>query len=502
MAAKSWGKKPIFVRMAAALRDLRRKPWRKWLGLFLLATFVSTFLVLEFFSRGAARIFNYAIERQDMLRGAITVEKLLADFTGHVQFENLVWKDPEGHTILQVPQGSFIVVPWDVIRGRLSSTTIRALTLHDAAISVHLDKDMNVDFVRPSPAVIRAGEYPAEDWEREISLAGKSEEELKAIGEARRQRQRIRLERQLSNFNRAGRRIHLELTLDKCRVEIFHKERHYLFNPVRVNAVVDTDGLTQIQATTGGFGGTMVGSGLSMHGNIDFRVRPVPICDLTMMLYEVDPSSLGFGMNLKDRMTLLSHFEGPVSRPVGRGVIKMKELHIPALHFTDVVGSIRYEDGDLQFDDVSAAVYGGRLLANGTYNLDTRYYRIDGQGAGLRSDQALPGSGLACAVDLDIHVESKGGPRQTTFYGSFRSGEGHYRRFPFTYLSGNFYEAYHDLRFSDLNIQMAAFRISTDALTFKDGKLTLREIRLTDEGGQLLHVLEPPEGRAEGTAAP
>ena len=49
---------------------------------------------------------------------------------------------------------------------------------------------------------------------------------------------------------------------------------------------------------------------------------------------------------------------------------------------------------------------------------------------------------------------------------------------------------------------MAAFRISTDALTFKDGKLTLREIRLTDEGGQLLHVLEPPEGRAEGTAAP
>ena len=216
-----------------------------------------------------------------------------------------------------------------------------------------------------------------------------------------------------------------------------------------------------------------------------------------MMLYEVDPSSLGLGMNLQDRMTLLSHFEGPVSRPVGRGVVTMKELHIPGLHFKKVYGAILYEDGDLKFDHVSADVYGGRLLADGIYNLDTRYYRIDGQGTGLQAAQALPGSGLVCSVDLDIHMDAKGGPRQTTFYGSFRSGEGHYRWLPFRGITGHFYEAYHDLRFSNLNIQMASFYISTDALSIKDGKLTLQEIRLIDDDGRLLYLFDPPDWQEE-----
>ena len=492
----------VLSHVTCTLRGIWRKPWRKWIGWVLLSSLIAAVLVLEFFSRGAARIFNRAVAQQDMLRGTITVEKLLADLTGHVQFEQLIWKDPKGHTILQVPRGSFSVAPLDVIMGRMSSTTVQALTLHDAVISVHLDQDMKVDFIRPSPEIIRLGEYPAEDWEREVRLAGESEEARKALGEERRRQRRLSLERRLANFNRAGRRLHLALTLDKCRVEIFHQARHYLFHPVRVNAVLDTAGLTQIRATTGGFGGTMVGSGMGMHGNIDFRVPSVPICDLTVMLYEVDPSSLGFGMNLQDRMTLLSHFEGAVSRPVGRGVVKMNELHIPALHFTDVFGAIRYEDGELQFDDVSADVYGGRLLARGMYHLDTRYYRIDGQGTGLLAAQALPGSGLTCAVDLDLHVESKGGPRQTTFHGSFRSGDGHYRWLPFRSITGNFYEAYHDLRFSALDIELASFHISTDALRVKDGKLTLQDIRVIDEDGRLLHLVEPPERQEEGEDVP
>lgn len=492
----------VFSLVRRALRRLSGKPWGKWLGWFLLASLVAAVLVLEFFSRGAARIFNHAVARQDMLRGTITAEKLLADLTGHVRFEQLKWKDPEGHTILEVPRGSFVVAPLDIITGHLSSTTIRSLTLHDAVISVHLDEDMKVDFIRPSPRAIRAGEYPAEDEAWEILPEGSSEEEIKAISEERRKRRRLYLERQLANFNRAGRRLHLALTLDKCRVEIFHRARHYLFQPVRVNAVLDTAGLTEIRATTGGFGGTMVGSGMGMYGHIDFRVPPVPLCDLTVMLYDVEPSSLGFGMNLNDRLTLLSHFEGPVSHPVGRGVVKMKDLHIPALHFTDVFGGIRYEDGELQFSDVSADVYGGRLLARGSYHIDTRHYRIEGQGTGLEAAQALPGSGLTCAVDMDLHVESKGGPKQTTFSGSFRSGEGHYRWLPFRAITGNFYEEYHDLRFSALDIQLSSFRVSTDALRIKDGKLTLEEIRMIGEDGRLLHLVAPPEHQGEGGDAP
>lgn len=478
---------------------LPRAPWRKkilkYLGIFTVTALILTVLVLEIFSRGAARIFNYAVSQQDMLRGTITVEKLLADLTGHVRFENLEWQDVNGHTILRIPRGTFDVRLWDVVTGNLKATTVQKLTLSDAAISVHLDKEMRVDFIRQSPEVIRLGENPAEDWEQEISLAGKSEEELKEIGERRRRMRQRYLERQLANFNRADRRIKLQLMLDKCRIEVFHKERHYLFNPVRVNADINTDGLTHVRVSTGAFGGTMVGSGLSLHGDIDFRANPAPECDLSMMLYEVDPSSLGFGVKISDRMTLQAHFTGPVARPVGRGTVKMDELNIPALRFTDVLGSIYYEDALLQFSDVSAAVYGGRFLASGEYNIDTRYYRLDGHGAALQADKALPGSRLTCAVELDIHMESKGSPQQTICYGSFRSGDGHYHLLPFAWLSGEFYNTYHNLRFSALNIQMAAFRISTDALAIKDGKLTMKEIRLTDEEGNLLREWEPPARR-------
>ena len=134
-------------------------------------------------------------------------------------------------------------------------------------------------------------------------------------------------------------------------------------------------------------------------------------------------------------------------------------------------------------------------MAGGEYNIDTRYYRLDGHGTALQADKALPGSRLTCAVELDIHMESKGSPQQTICYGSFRSGDGHYHLLPFAWLSGEFYNTYHNLRFSALNIQMAAFRISTDALAIKDGKLTMKEIRLTDEEGNLLREWEPPARR-------
>lgn len=99
------------------ISEFLRSHVRLWkgLGAALLILTVGIILILEFLSRGAAMIFNQAMEEQDMLRGTITVEKLLADMTGQVTFEQLVWKDPEGNTLLYVPSGSFHVRPWDIL---------------------------------------------------------------------------------------------------------------------------------------------------------------------------------------------------------------------------------------------------------------------------------------------------------------------------------------------------------------------------------------------------
>ena len=51
----------------------------KRLGLALLVVCLLILLALEIISRGAAQIFNYAMANQDMLRGTITVERLISD---------------------------------------------------------------------------------------------------------------------------------------------------------------------------------------------------------------------------------------------------------------------------------------------------------------------------------------------------------------------------------------------------------------------------------------
>ena len=68
--------------------------------------------LLQFARRGAAFIFNREMQKQTMLRGTITVETLMAHITGDVNFENLVWKEPDGDVILHIPEGSFQVRLW------------------------------------------------------------------------------------------------------------------------------------------------------------------------------------------------------------------------------------------------------------------------------------------------------------------------------------------------------------------------------------------------------
>ena len=82
---------------------------KKSLGKIFLIALVIIFIALEFFSRSAAAIFNKVVAEQKMLKGAVTVEKIYANIFGEVDFENLLWKDTRGNTLVNIPEGSFKV---------------------------------------------------------------------------------------------------------------------------------------------------------------------------------------------------------------------------------------------------------------------------------------------------------------------------------------------------------------------------------------------------------
>lgn len=443
---------------------------------------IAFFIFLEFLSRSAAGIFNHVIAEQKTMNGTVTVEKISANIFGKVSFENLIWKDFRGNIIAQIPQGNFTVRLYDVITRNFKTTTIQDIFLQDANISLRLNEKMQIEFVGQSQDLKQVNK---ESWEKKVSQVHKSEEELKRLGEQRRKLQQERIESGWKNFNLEGQKIKLNMRLENCKIEVFYRQRHYLFSGVKFDTKINTDDEMTLQVHTGIFGGTMIGRGMKMNGKIDFKPE-IPTCDLSILLQEVDPSSLGFGLNIHDEMTLLAHFSGEISRPVGDGLVKMKELHIPGLDFKNVSGDILYEDSMLKFSNVTAEVYGGDLFATGDYNFDTRYYNIYGEGKKLKTYYALPKSHLHCDVNLNIAINSKGNAKETSTSGDFSSSKGRYSFLKIDNISGKFKTEYNSINFYDVALKVGNYNISTDALSIIDKKLHLSPIAVTDENGNLI----------------
>lgn len=462
----------------------------KRLGLALLVICLIILIALEIISRGAAQIFNYAMANQDMLRGTITVERLISDITGHVYFTGLEWKDREGNPILEIPSGDFRVNVWDVLTRDFKSTTIRELTVNQPSVSVHLSDDMKVDFVRPSPDMDQLKKEP-EDWREKVNLATLDARERREVGQWRREHHQQKVQRDWHNFNAAGKHLKLRLNVHDGGVEVFYRERHYVMSHVQMAVDLDTAKRMSLDMSIGGFGGTMIGDAIALNGTVDFTEAPEPTCNMALVLYQVDPSSLGFGMNIHDKMTLSTYFTGPVSHPIGTGKVEMDELHIPGLDFANVEGKVYYENSLLQFTDVTADVYKGKLTARGDYDLDTRFYNLYGHGEAMQTEAALPKSGLHTRVDLDLEIHSEGSAKSTVSSGSFVSGPGRYRLLPFDSLSGKVTDAGGDLHFYDAVINLPGFTVSTDAFHIQHGKLSLNPIKLTDKEGKPLYTFVP-----------
>lgn len=451
--------------MKEQLTRLRReKQWAPYalavLGV-LLALFCLILLLAKLASFGAARIFNYAAARQDMLRGTITVESITANIHGGVTFENLAWDDPEGNPILRVPSGSFKVNPWDVISKHLVSTTLEEITLNRPAFAVRFDEDMNVDFVKRE--------------EKEKKESPPSEKTL---------------EDKVKNFNRRGKPLHFKLTIHDGRVQAFYRQRHYIMNHVSMTGTVNTRGQTKLSLTTGPFGGTAVGDGVELHAEIDFKEKNLP----TMIEFTangVDPASLGLGDDIHDKMTLTAQGSGPLARMEADGTVTMKELHIPALDFRNVKGDVHYSSGEVTFSDVTARVYGGTVTARGNYNIDSRAYDIYLQGEDL--DSRIPSNEprFYCLVKLDGEIHCDGNRKHLIAFGRFFSGPGFYMLVPFKGITGTFNNRWRAVDFYDVSIDTSFGIIHTDAFHIIDGRLHLGTIELVDkETGKAMNLRE------------
>ena len=354
---------------------------------------------------------------------------------------------------------------------------------------------MQFDFLRHSSELDALEETRLKEKEREEKEHAEerrarredmTEAELKALGEEARAKRTEMMKERLRNFDREGKKLRLKLDLTNCRGELFYRRRHYLLQGMEVHADINTSEEVAVKSSVVGLGGTMEGIGMSLNGVVNMREAGHPVADLSVLVSEVDPSSLGFGMDIRDKMTLSVRFTGPLEAMEGKGFVHMKKLRIPGIEFRNVEGTVRWHDARLDFTDVTADVFGGKLYAYGDYDLDTHYWNLYGKGEGLEAEEGFPSACLDCKVELDLTIHSSGSARRTKYSGNFRSGAGTYRWVvPFASLSGTFDSAWHDLRLGNLEIDLGdGYRARAEMFRKKDGKTTLSPIEIYDADGK------------------
>lgn len=438
---------------------------------FLAIGAVVFFVLATIASRGMGVIFNEVMARQTMMRGTVTVESLSATPWGTLSFTDLVWTDPDGRRLITVPDGKIRVNMWDVVTRNFKASAINGIELNDAIIVVDLDENNRLDFVPASPDVNKPLNEVAPRPKPPKKTTQDRQEELA---------------KKVRNFNWQGQHLDLKIRLRNSQLEVFNRNRHYVMKDVNARIDLDSNRAIHIDMETGKFGGTAIGDGLVLKGRVDLKdvlKHRMPQLDLQFDVHGVDPSSLGFGENIHDAMTLLTKVTGDFNRPFAKGRVTMPILRIPALTFDNVVGDVTYQDGILNFSNVNANVFNGKLEAKGVYNLDTRAYTITGVAKDLDSSVALKTPEFLVPVSANLNFKSEGVPRDMEVWGNFWSGEGHYMLIPIQSITGNFHNKGRHLSFSDVKVNTKVTTISTNALSINDGQLTMGPLNITSHGG-------------------
>ena len=443
----------------------------KGIAAFLAIGAIVFFVLATIASRGMGVIFNEVMARQTMMRGTVTVESLSATPWGTLSFTDLVWTDPDGRRLVTVPDGKIRVNMWDVVTRNFKASAINGIELNDAIIVIDLDENNRIDFVPPSPDVKKPLNEVAPRPKAPRKTTQERQEELG---------------KKVRNFNWQGQHLDLKIRLRNSQLEVFNRNRHYVMKDVNARIDLDSNRAVHIDMETGKFGGTAIGDGLLLKGRVDLKdvlKHRMPQLDLQFDVKGVDPSSLGFGENIHDTMTLLTKVTGDFNRPLAKGRVTMPILRIPALTFDNVVGDVTYQDGILNFSNVNANVFNGKLEAKGVYNLDTRAYTITGLAKDLDSSVALKTPEFLVPVSANLNFKSEGMPRDMEVWGNFWSGEGHYMLIPIQSITGNFHNKGRHLSFSDVKVNTKITTISTNALRIDDGQLTMGPLNITSHGG-------------------
>ena len=408
------------------------------------------FMLCSLASQKVNFIFADAMSKQKVLRGTISTQEIRADIWGRVYFKNLTWLDPQGEPVVFVPQGMFKVSTWDIITKQVDINTLKELVLENALFSLDFNEKMQLDVVR---------------YQKKKSAHRKKVNS--------------------KNLNLQEKIPALHLELHNCTLSAQYKQRYFAL--YAVNLLLDSSDKNKlmIDLSAGPFGGNLVGESIMLKGTVNNIKQPK--LNHSLAMEKVLPEAMGL-RNVKDLATVTGQVKGTWQEPQVDGTISFEALNIPALHFNNVKGNYHYENGIINFTDVSAGLYGGYVNAEGKYYLDSRDYQLHAVGREMLASLAARSSKINCKVDMDLHMDADGKTKKVHTYGNFTTGRGSYLFVPFEKIQGEFSDRNKELSFSNVIIHTFLGDIGTDAFQIIDGKLSIENLSLTGNNGEKVEL--------------
>ena len=465
-------------------------------------------------------------EEQTALKGKLVFEKVNANFSGDVVFENVVWTDTAGRKVADLPTLNVSVNLADALKGTLGTGSIEDIVAYKPEFNVeYTDKNgLNVvnlinfpkqgeetptkfrGVVEIKDAVVNLemngqklnftkvqmqanmNQYPT----MKFNLQGK-DEEADLVGDIIKTNGDVSIKAEVKKY-KIQTLMKLLPTIGRVKIangivptlvlSAIEKDKKwtvdikadiaevagvfdsYNFSNGKGKFAVDNKAISLSTFTT-----SLEGQPIEMNGLILFTKEGLPTFDLDFATDSFRVDAISPGLDIADTVSAKGKVTGKIDKPVVKGDFTMARLDFAPLSMTDIYGKYLYQNGLISINDATGKAHSGSFRVVGDIVTETKYFSLNMVANDLDSS-AVTETQIKGPLSFNIDMTGTGEAGSAIAYGTFAIGQGNFYNIPFNEITGIVRRTSGNMTFSDINVVTFAGTFATNATINSNGKVT------------------------------
>ena len=472
------------------------------------------------------------------MQGSLSLADVEASWSGKIVFKNIVWLDPAGKTIAEIPR---VIVSFDLIDGfkgnlgvnsikdikveqaifdlaythkkglsivqlinldnlKKNSLTKKTAVEHEPFIGIFRVENSNLNFLfenkqfafsdlnfkadlTANPNILVAMHVKEQDTKIDLALTS-TPEKTSITGTAK----NLLAIDIMSVLPAIG---NIKITSGKIPTSTFVAEKEQQGWQLKLHGNVENLAGTaldyKLDSINGDFYVTnqalelkkftlnLENQAATLEGKI--TIQPSPKYDLNITAPNFIVNALSPGLNISEPLALSAKITGELAQPNINGNFAMNTLVIEPLALNNIEGNFNYFNTLLTVTNMHAQALSGNIAANGTVELLSKTFNFNVSGQQLDSTQAT-GTQIHGPLQFSLVATGSGEPSSANATGDFTIDEGDFAGIPFQSLQGNFNRANGKMTFSNIIIHTFAGTFNSSAIQDANGKIKFEKLNL------------------------